>query len=128
MLGDIYERYNDFFTAWRIRHVSLRHENDVGRVENMAGDRMRSVLEKLTKNRLAAVGVGAGVTAVIQSSSATTVMVVGFVNAGLMTLLQATGVIMGANIGTTITAQLIAFKLSDIAPLYCLSVWSWQFF
>ena len=86
-------------------------------LENAAGDRMRRVLEVLTNRRLAAVGVGAGVTAVIQSSSATTVMVVGFVNAGLMTLLQATGVIMGANIGTTITAQLIAFKLSDIAPL-----------
>lgn len=85
-------------------------------LENAAGDRMRRVLEVLTNKRLAAVGVGAGVTAVIQSSSATTVMVVGFVNAGLMTLLQATGVIMGANIGTTITAQLIAFKLSDIAP------------
>ncbi len=85
-------------------------------LENAAGDRMRRVLEVLTNKRLAAVGVGAGVTAVIQSSSATTVMVVGFVNAGLMTLLQATGVIMGANIGTTITGQLIAFKLSDIAP------------
>jgi len=71
----------------------------------------------LTTNRLSGVVVGAGVTAVVQSSSATTVMVIGFVNAGLMTLLQATGVIMGANIGTTITAQLIAFKLSDIAPL-----------
>lgn len=86
-------------------------------LENVAGDKMRQTLEMLTTNRFAAVGVGAGVTAVIQSSSATTVMVVGFVNAGLMTLLQATGVIMGANIGTTITAQLIAFKLSDIAPL-----------
>lgn len=85
-------------------------------LENIAGDRMRHTLEALTTNRFAAVGVGAGVTALIQSSSATTVMVVGFVNAGLMTLLQATGVIMGANIGTTITAQLIAFKLSDIAP------------
>jgi phosphate:Na+ symporter len=85
-------------------------------LENMAGDRMRRVLEVLTNKRLAAVGVGAGVTAIIQSSSATTVMIVGFVNAGLMTLIQATGVIMGANIGTTITAQLIAFKLSDIAP------------
>jgi len=86
-------------------------------LEGMAGDRMRRVLEMLTTNRFAAVGVGAAVTCVIQSSSATTVMVVGFVNAGLMNLLQATGVIMGANIGTTITAQLIAFKLSDIAPL-----------
>ncbi len=85
-------------------------------LENVAGDKMRHTLEMLTTNRFAAVGVGAGVTAVVQSSSATTVMVVGFVNAGLMTLLQATGVIMGANIGTTITAQLIAFKLSDIAP------------
>lgn len=85
-------------------------------LENVAGDRMRRTLEVLTTNRFAAVGVGATVTAVVQSSSATTVMVVGFVNAGLMTLLQATGVIMGANIGTTITGQLIAFKLSDIAP------------
>ena len=85
-------------------------------LENLAGDKMRHTLEVLTTNRFAAVGVGAGVTAVIQSSAATTVMVVGFVNAGLMSLLQATGIIMGANIGTTITAQLIAFKLSDIAP------------
>jgi len=87
-------------------------------LENVAGDRMRRVLEVLTSKRPAGVLVGAGVTAVVQSSSATTVMVVGFVNAGLMTLLQATGVIMGANIGTTITAQLIAFKLSDIAPFF----------
>lgn len=86
-------------------------------LETIAGDRMRRVLEMLTNKRLKAIGVGAGVTALIQSSSATTVMVIGFVNAGLMTLLQATGVIMGANIGTTITAQLIAFKLSDIAPI-----------
>ena len=86
-------------------------------LENIAGDRMRQVLEMLTKKRIAGVGVGAGVTALIQSSSATSVMVVGFVNAGLMTLFQASGVIMGANIGTTITAQLIAFKLSDVAPL-----------
>lgn len=85
-------------------------------LENVAGDKMRRTLEVLTTNRLSAVAVGAGVTALVQSSSATTVMVVGFVNAGLMSLLQATGVIMGANIGTTITAQLIAFKLSDIAP------------
>jgi phosphate:Na+ symporter len=87
-------------------------------LESLAGDRMRRTLEILTNNRLAAVGVGAVVTAAIQSSSATTVMAVGFVNAGLMTLLQATGVIMGANIGTTITAQLIAFKLSDVAPFF----------
>ncbi len=85
-------------------------------LENVAGDRMRRVLEVLTGNRFAGVALGAGVTAAMQSSSATTVMMVGFVNAGLMTLLQATGVIMGANIGTTITAQLIALKLSTIAP------------
>lgn len=86
-------------------------------LENAAGDRMRRVLEVLTGNRFAAVAVGTGMTALVQSSSATTVMTVGFVNAGLMSLIQATGIIMGANIGTCITAQLIAFKLSDIAPL-----------
>ena len=72
---------------------------------------------KLTSNRLLGVAVGAGITAVIQSSSATTVMVVGFVNSGLMTLNQAVWIIMGANIGTTITGQLIALDASRIAPL-----------
>jgi len=86
-------------------------------LENMAGDRMRLVLERATSNRLLGIAVGAGVTCVIQSSSATTVMVVGFVNASLMTLTQAIGVIMGANIGTTITAQMISFKIDPIAPL-----------
>jgi len=86
-------------------------------LENVAGDRMRRTLERLTTNRFAGVAVGAGVTSLIQSSSAVTVMVVGFVNAGLMTLLQATGVIMGANIGTTITAQIIAFNITDVAPI-----------
>lgn len=87
-------------------------------LENAAGEELKSILEKVTSNRLIGVGIGAIVTAVIQSSSATTVMVVGFVNAGLMTLAQAAGVIMGANIGTTITAQLVAFKLDQIAPLF----------
>lgn len=87
-------------------------------LENTAGDRLKTILEKVTSNRLIGVGIGAAVTSVIQSSSATTVMVVGFVNAGLMNLSQAIGVIMGANIGTTITAQLIAFKLDNIAPLF----------
>lgn len=87
-------------------------------LENAAGEGLKSILEKVTSNRLMGVGIGAIVTAVIQSSSATTVMVVGFVNAGLMTLAQAAGVIMGANIGTTITAQLVAFKLDQIAPLF----------
>ncbi len=81
-------------------------------LKNAAGDRMQSILETLTSKAILGVAVGAGVTALIQSSSATTVMVVGFVNAGLMTLRQAIAVIMGANIGTTITSQLIAFKIT----------------
>ncbi|WP_294370933.1 Na/Pi cotransporter family protein [uncultured Clostridium sp.] len=87
-------------------------------LENAAGEGLKNILEKVTSNRLMGVGIGAIVTAVIQSSSATTVMVVGFVNAGLMTLAQAAGVIMGANIGTTITAQLVAFKLDQISPIF----------
>lgn len=87
-------------------------------LENSAGDKLKKILEKVTSNPIMAVTVGAIVTAVVQSSSATTVMVVGFVNAGLMNLAQAAGVIMGANIGTTITAQLVAFKLTDYAPLF----------
>ncbi|MDD3840122.1 MAG: Na/Pi cotransporter family protein [Clostridia bacterium] len=86
-------------------------------LQKAAGTRMKKLLEILTTNRFLAVIMGALVTAIIQSSSATTVMLVGFVNAGLMSLAQATGVIMGANIGTTITAQLIAFNLTAIAPL-----------
>jgi phosphate:Na+ symporter len=81
----------------------------------VAGDKMRYLLNLLTTNRFMAVGAGAMVTALIQSSSACTVMVVGFVNAGLMRLEQAIGVIMGANIGTTITAQIIALKLNGLA-------------
>ncbi len=86
-------------------------------LQKTAGDKLKRILEALTSNRVLAIIVGAGVTAIIQSSSATTVMTVGFVNAGLMSLFQAAGVVMGANIGTTITAQLIAFKLTDVAPL-----------
>ncbi|MEW8957379.1 Na/Pi cotransporter family protein [Clostridium sp.] len=87
-------------------------------LENVAGEKLKSILEKVTSNRIMAVLVGTAVTAVIQSSSATTVMVVGFVNAGLMNLAQAAGVIIGANIGTTVTAQLVAFNLEDIAPIF----------
>ena len=86
-------------------------------LETAAGNKMKSILEKLTSNRIKGVVVGAVITAVIQSSSATTVMVVGFVNSGLMTLNQAVWVIMGANIGTTITGQLIALDIGAIAPL-----------
>ena len=78
---------------------------------------MKQILEKLTANRFLGVLVGAGITAVIQSSSATTVMVVGFVNSGMMTLRQAVWIIMGANIGTTITGQLIALDVGAFAPI-----------
>ena len=80
-----------------------------------AGNKIRHILKRLTTNPLMATFVGAVVTALIQSSSATTVLAVGFVNAGLMTLNQTIGVIFGANIGTTVTAQIIAFKLTDYA-------------
>ena len=86
-------------------------------LETAAGNKMKTILEKLTSNRFKGVLAGAAITAVIQSSSATTVMVVGFVNSGLMTLSQAVWVIMGANIGTTITGQLIALDIGAIAPL-----------
>ena len=86
-------------------------------LENAAGEKLKGILERLTSNRFLGVLVGTLVTCVIQSSSATTVMVVSFVNAGLMSLMQAAGVIMGANIGTTITAQMVSFKLDVIAPL-----------
>lgn len=86
-------------------------------LEYAAGSKMKKILGALTKNRFLAVLMGALVTALIQSSSATTVMVVGFVNAGLMNLAQAVGVIMGANIGTTVTSVLIAMDLSMIAPV-----------
>ena len=87
-------------------------------LEKAAGDKLKSILEKLTSNRILGVIVGAVITAIIQSSSATTVMVVGFVNARLMTLQQAVWIIMGANIGTTITGQLVALNVSEIAPLF----------
>lgn len=84
-------------------------------LQKVAGDSMRKILAALTNNRYMAAFVGLAVTAIIQSSSATTVMVVGFVNAGLMSLMQAIGVVLGANIGTTVTAQLIAFKITKFA-------------
>ena len=90
-------------------------------LEAAAGNKMKSILEKLTSNRIKGVLVGAVITAVIQSSSATTVMVVGFVNSGLMTLNQAVWVIMGANIGTTITGQLIALDIGAIAPIFAIA-------
>ncbi len=86
-----------------------------------AGPKMKELLEKLTRNRFIGFLVGMLVTVVIQSSAATTVMVMGFINAGIMDLAQATGVIFGANIGTTITSVLIALDVSGIAPV-CICV------
>jgi len=86
-------------------------------LQKSAGTRLKAIIKLLTSNIFMGVLVGTGVTAVIQSSSATTVMVVGFVNAGIMTLKQAIGVIMGANIGTTVTAQLVSFNLNGMAPV-----------
>ena len=86
-------------------------------LKKAAGNQMRNILATLTKNRVVALFVGAFVTMVIQSSSATTVMLVSFVQANLMTYVQSIGIILGANIGTTITAQLVAFKLTNYALL-----------
>ncbi len=86
-------------------------------LKNAAGDQLRVILEKVTTNKIASVFIGILVTMLIQSSSATDMMVIGFVNSGLMNLSQAIGVIMGANIGTTVTAQVTAFNLTALAPL-----------
>ena len=84
-------------------------------LKQAAGDYMKDILAKLTKNRLSGVGIGAFVTAIIQSSSVTTVILVGFISAGLLSMSQSVAVIMGANIGTTITAQILAFKVTKLA-------------
>ncbi|MBQ7246256.1 MAG: Na/Pi cotransporter family protein [Firmicutes bacterium] len=86
-------------------------------LKNACGNNLQNILEKATTNRAVAIFVGIAVTILIQSSSATDVMVIGFVNAGLMSLMQAVGVIMGANIGTTVTAQITAFNMTTFAPL-----------
>lgn len=83
-------------------------------VQKLANRKLKQLFNKVTSNRLIGVGIGTAITMIIQSSSVTTVMVVGFVNAGVMNLLQATTIIMGANIGTTITAQLVALQALDI--------------
>jgi len=92
-----------------------------GGLEAVSGDKLKKILERLTSNRFLGVLVGTGITAAVQSSSATTVMVVGFVNSGIMTLMQATWIIMGANIGTNITSQLIALDIGMLAPLIALT-------
>jgi phosphate:Na+ symporter len=94
----------------------------------VAGERMKVILAKLTTNRFLGAATGAFVTAVIQSSSVTTVLVVGFITAGLMSMAQSIGVIMGANIGTTITAQIVAFKVTKAALLMVAFGFSMLFF
>ena len=89
-------------------------------IEKVAGAKLRRILEIFTTNRFTGMLVGIVFTGIIQSSSACTAMVVSFVNAGLMNLYQAAGVIFGANIGTTITSQLVSFNLSAYAPLILL--------
>ena len=86
-------------------------------IKNSCGDKLQTILEKATANKYVAVFVGLALTMIIQSSSATDVMVIGFVNSGLMNIAQAIGVIMGANIGTTVTAQITAFNISTFTPL-----------
>ncbi len=93
-------------------------------LEKSAGSGMKRMLEKISNNRFSGVGIGAGVTAIIQSSSATSVMVIGLVNAGVMTLMQATPIIMGANIGTTITGVLVALKNDYFNMLMYLSAFA----
>src|SRR5919109_3094307 len=92
-------------------------------LQRAAGARLRHVLSTLTGNRVKALLVGAGVTALLQSSSATTVMLVGFASAGLLTLRQALGMILGADIGTTVTVQLLAFNLLQISPALVFTGW-----
>lgn len=87
-------------------------------LQKAAGGRLRAILTSLTKNRYIGIGVGAVITAILQSSSAATVMLVGFVSSGLMTLNQTIGVILGADIGTTATVQLLAFRVYDVAILF----------
>ena len=91
-------------------------------LEKMSGGKLERILEKLTSNPLKAVLLGAGVTAVIQSSSATTVMVVGFVNSGIMKFSQAIGIIMGANIGTTITSWMLSLTTLDAGGSFLLKM------
>lgn len=112
-MNEILNLFFQIFGGLGIFIFGIRYMGDG--LKNYAGNSLRKILSKLTSNRFMGLGIGAGITSIIQSSSATTVMVVGFVNAGLMTITQSVGVILGANIGTTITGQLIAFKVTKYA-------------
>ncbi|MCL2063140.1 MAG: Na/Pi cotransporter family protein [Candidatus Cloacimonetes bacterium] len=109
----------NFFGGLAMFLYALKIMND--NLQAVAGNKMKRILKRLTDTPLKGVGVGLAVTGIIQSSSATSVMVIGLVNAGLMTLAQAIGVIMGANIGTTVTAQLIAFNLGTYAYIFVIA-------
>ncbi|MBQ1332912.1 MAG: Na/Pi symporter, partial [Lachnospiraceae bacterium] len=89
-------------------------------LRSLAGDKLQGILEKATRKPILGVALGVGATALVQSSGATTIMTIGFVSSGMMTLEQSIGVVMGANIGTTVTGQIIAFHLTDFAPLILL--------
>ena len=110
-LNEIFQMIFGIFGGLGIFLLGMKYMSDG--MQAVAGDRMRTMISKVTDNRLIACGTGAGITALIQSSSVTTVMVVGMVNAGLMNLKQAVGVILGADIGTTITAWIISLHISD---------------
>ena len=97
-------------------------------LQRAAGGHLRHLLTSMTRTRLSAVGAGAVVTALIQSSSATTLMLIGFVSAGLMTFRQSLGIILGADIGTTLTVQLLAFNLRDLALLLVAAGFALSFF
>src|SRR5512147_499359 len=107
--------YLNLFGGVLLLLYGIRLVNDG--LQNAAGPRIRTLLRSLTSNRLAAVGAGAFITGLIQSSSATSVMLVGFVSAGLMSFRQTLAVILGADIGATLTVQLIAFHVTDFAVL-----------
>ncbi len=109
-----YKMIIELFTGLALFLYGMKIMSDA--LQKAAGSKMKDLMEFVTKNRLFAVFIGAAITAIIQSSSATTVMVVGLVNAGIMNLSQSVGVIMGANIGTTMTAQIIAFNFENIIP------------
>ena len=102
--------WNLFFMFGGVAAMMIGMQTMGNALEQVAGRGMKKLLGKVTSNRFAGVGVGIAVTSIIQSSTATTVMLVGFVNIGLLTLVQATNVIMGANIGTTVTAHIVSLS------------------
>lgn len=112
---ELFSLFTGFFGGLALFLLGMDQLTDA--LKAVAGERMRSILATLTTNRLTGALTGAFITAVIQSSSVTTVLVVGFITAGLLSMSQSIGVIMGANIGTTITAQIIAFKITKYALL-----------